>query len=97
MASVEDVEKLAALARIRIEEGALEKFSKEFDGILAYIGQLEELAISTDRTAAKPRVRNVFREDEGAHAPSLFTEALAEQFPERKGNYLSVKQIISHD
>ena len=37
MATTEEVKKLAALARIRVEDAELEKFTNEFDAILAYI------------------------------------------------------------
>ncbi len=96
MASADDVRKLAALARLSIDEGDLERFSKEFDGILSYVGQIETLAVGEGAPAA-PALRNVFREDGEPHAKGLYTEALAAQFPEREGNSLSVKQIISHD
>lgn len=96
MATAEDVRKLAALARIRIEPKELEKFTKEFDAILAYVGQLEKLDLPED-TSEKPALRNVLRDDGDPHAPGVYTEKLTEQFPDREGNALSVKQIISHD
>jgi len=96
MATTEEVKKLAALARIRVEDSELEKFTSEFDAILAYIGQLEKLELPKGETA-KPALRNVMREDGEPHAGGLYTEKLAEQFPAREGNTLSVKQIITHD
>ena len=96
MASADDVKKLAALARIGVGEAELEKFAAEFDGILAYVGQLDALSVDT-KERVLPAVRNVMREDGEPHPEGAFTEALAKQFPERQGNYLSVKQIISHD
>ena len=45
MATVEEVKKLAALARIRMADAELEKFTKEFDAIIAYVGQLEKLKL----------------------------------------------------
>lgn len=96
MTTAEDVRKLSALARIKIDDAELEKFTREFDGILAYVGQLEQVDL-TDRTDEKPPLRNVMREDGEPHVPGLYTDTVAEQFPARKGNSLSVKQIISHD
>ncbi len=96
MASPDDVKRLAALARLSISDTELEKFSKEFEGILKYIGQIDQLAVSKESKAV-PSVRNVFRVDGEPHEGGLFTEALAAQFPKRSGNSLSVKQIISHD
>ncbi len=96
MASAEDVKKLAALARISIPEEKLETFAKEFDDILIYISQLEKLNITID-TKVLPPVRNVFRDDINPHEAGKYTEALTMQFPDREGDSLKVKQIITHD
>ena len=47
MATTAEVQKLAALARITVSEEGLEKFTKEFDAILAYVSQLEKLDLPT--------------------------------------------------
>jgi aspartyl-tRNA(Asn)/glutamyl-tRNA(Gln) amidotransferase subunit C len=96
MATAEDVKKLAALARITITDAELERFTKEFDSILAYVGQLEKLELPK-AGEMKPPLRNVMRADGEPHESGKYTEKLAGQFPERDGDYLAVKQIISHD
>lgn len=96
MTTTEDVKKLAALARISISDKELQAFTKEFDAILAYVGQLETLELPK-AGATKPALRNVMRADGEPHASGVYTEKLAEQFPAREGDALSVKQIISHD
>jgi len=96
MATTEEVQKLAALARIKISEDELEKFTSEFDAILAYVGQLEKLELPKGGEA-KPPLRNVMREDGEPHAANDYTLALIEEFPTREGDALSVKQIITHD
>jgi aspartyl-tRNA(Asn)/glutamyl-tRNA(Gln) amidotransferase subunit C len=95
MATPEDVKKLAALARISVPEESLPKLVEEFDAILGYIGQLSELKI-TSGTPLLPYT-NIFRADENPHENRAYTEKLAEQFPAREGDLLSVKQIIAHD
>ena len=97
MATAEEVKKLAALARIQVEEGELEKFTKEFDAILAYVGQLEKLELPKEKEGEKPRLRNVMREDGEPHASRRYTEKLTAQFPAREGDALAVKQIITHE
>jgi aspartyl/glutamyl-tRNA(Asn/Gln) amidotransferase C subunit len=97
MATTEEVKKLAALARIRVDDSELEKFTKEFDAILAYVGQLEKFDIPENLKEEKPFLRNVMRADSEPHAPSVYTDKLAEQFPAKETNYLVVKQIITHD
>jgi aspartyl/glutamyl-tRNA(Asn/Gln) amidotransferase C subunit len=97
MASADDVIKLAALARIAVDDASLEKFAKEFDTILAYVGQLESLVIPHGVKNMKPAVRNVLREDTAPHASGEYTEKLVKQFPAHEGNRLKVKQIIQND
>ncbi|MCX6787233.1 MAG: aspartyl/glutamyl-tRNA amidotransferase subunit C [Candidatus Kaiserbacteria bacterium] len=97
MATTEEVRKLAALARIRVEDAELEKFTSEFDAILAYVGQIEGLDLPKSSDEEKPPLRNVMRADGDPHAAGMYTEKLTAQFPARKGDALSVKQIISHD
>ncbi len=96
MATTEEVQKLAALARIRVADSELKKFTGEFDAILAYIGQLETLELPTSG-GEKPALRNVMREDGEPHATGEHTEKLAAQFRAREGDALVVKQIITHD
>ena len=97
MASTEEVKKLAALARLTIPKEKLEMRAAEFDRIVAYIGQLEELDIRTDAPPTVPQLHNVFREDGEPTPAKTWTEKLVGIFPKRDGNYLSVKKIISHD
>lgn len=97
MATTEDVEKLATLARISVSPEELPKFTKDFDAIIAYVGQLESLALPADLKNDKPALRNVLREDGEPTPPGTWTEKLAEAFPEREGDALVVKQIISND
>jgi aspartyl-tRNA(Asn)/glutamyl-tRNA(Gln) amidotransferase subunit C len=97
MVSPEDVQKLAALARIEVSQAELPKFTAEFEAILAYVGQLDSLSLPKELKDAKPALRNVFRKDENATPGGTWTEKLASAFPEREGNSLVVKQIITHD
>ncbi len=109
MATTEDVKKLAALARIRVEESELEKFTSEFDAILAYVETLSKVEMPQREALRRgTALRNVMREDGEPHTPGAYTEKLAEQFPSfaeategkpsnEDGVYLKVKQIISHE
>lgn len=97
MVTPDEVKKLAALARISVPDAELPRFVKEFEGVLAYVGQLEKLSVATDDAGSLPPLRNVFRRDDEPHAKGEWTEKLAMQLPEREGDALKVKQIISHD
>lgn len=97
MASPEEVQKLAALSRISIPEEKLETFAREFDGMLAYVGKLDELALPSRTERSIPAVRNVMREDGEAVPGGTNTKNLTDAFPDRDGDSLKVKQIISYD
>lgn len=97
MATIEEVKKLATLARIKLADTELEKFTGEFEAILDYVGQLEKLNLPQDVGGEKPPLRNVMRQDGEPHASAAHTEKLAEQFSAREGSALRVKQIIQHD
>ena len=106
MATADEVKKLAALARIEVKDEELPKFIKEFDAILAYVGQLEKLDLPKDLSAgggsssggkSTPALRNVFRADKNPTESGTWTKKLVDAFPEREGDALVVKQIISHD
>ncbi len=97
MATTEEVKKLAALARIRVADAELEKFTKEFDAILAYVETVSAVEIPQGEALREGReLRNIMRPDGEPHAPGAHTEKLAEQFSAREGDALSVKQIIQH-
>lgn len=96
MATAKEVQKLAALARIEVKEAELEKFTKEFDAILAYVGQLEKLELPKDLKST-PALRNVFRADESPTPPGTWTKKMTEAFPQKEDDYLVVKKIISHE
>lgn len=95
-ATPEDVQRLAALARVDVAEATLTRFANEFDSILAYVGKLDELTLpERDRNVSS--VRNVLRVDEGAYESGTWTTQIVAQFPEKEGDSLSVKKIINHD
>ncbi|OGG93821.1 hypothetical protein A2609_01055 [Candidatus Kaiserbacteria bacterium RIFOXYD1_FULL_47_14] len=96
MATTEKVRKLAALARIRVEDAELEKFIREFDAILAYVETVSTVKMSSPESVEeeKPLLRNVMRADGEPHTTGVYTEKIVEQFPAKDGNALSVKQIL---
>ena len=109
MTTIDEVKKLAALARIRVEDAELEKFTSEFDAILAYVETISMVEMpkgdalrrgtaTTQRGARRRRTA----------CGGAYTKKLTEQFPSfakategkpasEAGMYLEVKQIISHD
>ncbi len=96
MVKVEEVKHLAELARISISEEDLPGLVKDFDSVLAYVGQLEELTIPESATTTAPLLRNVFREDTNPTPTNTNTEKIVKAFPKSKGNYLLVKKILEN-
>ena len=94
---IETVERLAALARISIPDDRKESLAAEFESILAYIKQLDDLTLAREGSPTLPPLHNVFREDGNANETGVNTEDLVKAFPSKAGNALSVKKIISHD
>jgi len=95
MTTPEEVLKLASLARIEVPKSELPEFVEGFDAIVAYVGQLEGLTIN--ETSDILPYENILREDGNATPAGTWTEKIVAQFPQKSGDSLSVKQIISHD
>lgn len=88
-----EVEHVARLARLDLDEDAKERMRSQLDSILTYIDQLGEL--DTERVPptshAIPMV-NVMREDEVR--PSSPLEAMLANAPERDGDLFRIPKII---
>ncbi len=93
MITLKDVEKLAALSRIKITPAEATEFAKDIDSIVGYVKEIQKVS----ETASKkemPLHRNIFRADLNPHESGLFTEILLAEAPEREGKYLKVKKIL---
>ena len=93
MIKKEDIEKLAELSRIDVTEEEVIKFSKDFESILEYVNELNEVTAEEIEKEAGT-LRNVLRKDSKPHEKGMYTEALLSAAPERKKNYLKVKKIL---
>ena len=98
MISPEEIEGLAALARLKLREGEAESLRKDISDILGYVGQIS--ALEPSATEGLPPLRNVLREDivRSEDDPLAGTrEALLEALPRRDGDFAVVKKIIQKD
>lgn len=93
MISTTEIEKLAALARIKLTPAENESFTTQIDAILGYVDQLKSVTVGTATDTTSSQV-NVFREDTTPHTPGEHTEALLSNAPAREGQYVKVKKII---
>jgi aspartyl-tRNA(Asn)/glutamyl-tRNA(Gln) amidotransferase subunit C len=94
MIEVKDVEKLAQLARIKIDDSEKKELTKEIDSILAYIDQIKKATVNMDYKPEIGAVHNVFREDIVVTTSPEDREALLKEAPDREGDFIAVKKII---
>ena len=97
MISRQEIQGLAALARLKLAEGEVEALRKDLSNILDYVGKV---AASEASDEAAPPLYNVMREDipRSANDPLANTrEALLAALPRREGDYAVVRKIIQKD
>lgn len=97
MITVTEIEKLATLARIRLDSSEKESLTKEIDSILTYIDQIKKATVDIDFTPTPGAVKNVFREDIANQIPSADRQVILNEAPDRVGDYVAVKKIIAQD
>ncbi len=94
MVEIKDIEKLAELSRIKIDDSEKKELTKEIDSILKYIDQIKEATLDMDYTPIPGAVSNVFREDISTVISKEDREAILDESPDREGDFIAVKKII---
>jgi aspartyl-tRNA(Asn)/glutamyl-tRNA(Gln) amidotransferase subunit C len=92
--TIEEVRKLAVLARIKLSPEEEESLVKDMGNILTYIEQINEVNPSLDSSGKNERVKNVMRHDSDPHESGIHTEVLLAEAPQRKDTYVKVKKIL---
>ena len=90
----EEVNKVAHLARLELNENEIKNHAEQLEKILDYIRQLEK--IDTENVPSTTRaieVTNVFRKDEKKNFDC--TDDLLELGPSREDQYFKVPKIIN--
>ena len=93
MITREDVEHISWLASIKISDEEKEKFVDQFNSILEYFHQLDE--VDTEGIEATYRVvdlANVFRDD--ISCKSLTSEEALKNAPRRENGYFKSPRIV---
>lgn len=94
--SKQDVEYVAGLAQLALDDETKEKLVKQLGDILAYMDKLNELDTShVEPTMHAIAMTNVFREDEVR--PSLDRDAALANAPKTDGEYFLVPKILDVD
>lgn len=94
----EEIDHLAALARIELSDAERESLAGEIAEIVAYVSAVQEIAGSeADVAPTVGPLHNVFRTDTLTNEPEQYTDALLAAMPKREGRYLQVQKILSQD
>jgi aspartyl-tRNA(Asn)/glutamyl-tRNA(Gln) amidotransferase subunit C len=102
--SKENIKKLAALARIEIDDAEQQSLADTMESILGYVDQLQTVSAAQNGAHASAqntahttpsRVYNIMREDTKPHESGIHTAAILEEAPLRRGDYVQVKKILS--
>ena len=101
MLTIEELRKLALLARIEVPDEELESLRGQMEKILEYVKQVQACPAEsrTGRDEAGeagdlPQLRNVFREDSEPHESGKYTEAIMANVPSSHNGFVKVKKII---
>jgi aspartyl/glutamyl-tRNA(Asn/Gln) amidotransferase C subunit len=94
-----DIKKLADLARIDISEEEMEEIAKDFDSILAYVGQVQEVSKLNKIEALHENpdnyfLQNVMREDIVTNKKGEYSSKITAEMPDTQDEFLKVKQIL---
>lgn len=91
-----DIKKLADLARVDMTDEEMTGMAHDFDSILAYVGQIQEVSgsLSSEKKTDELIPHNIMRDDVILNKGGEFTDKISKQFPESQDGYLKVKQIL---
>ena len=93
MLSKEEVQYIAGLSRIHLEEGEAEYLTRNLADILQYIDQLKKLDVSgIQPTTHVLPIKNVYREDQ--LKPSLSMQDAVKISPHAYKGFFKVPQVI---
>lgn len=97
MITLQELEHLATLSRIKLNEEDINSLIKEFDSILNYVDQLKKVEVSMSAEGRMGAVKNVAREDVARSVSAEQRELLLNEAPDREGDFIAVKKIIEQD
>jgi len=94
----EEIEHLAALARIKLTEEELTSLETNLSSIVDYVSVVSEIA--ADEADQEPKVGavyNVFREDKVTNQCGEYTKDIMTEMPHTEGDFMSVKKILDNE
>ncbi len=91
---LEDIKKLANMARLDMSDEEMSAMAHDFDGILEYVGHVQEAVKLAPQDEVKFSFTNVMREDVATNESGQYSEQIIAQFPDEEDGYLKVKKIL---
>ncbi len=92
-----EVEKLIELELVDMSDAEIKQFRGEIDSILGYVSELQTLSSGEgEREPQVGELHNVMREDIHPHESGIYTEAILKELPQREGEYVKVKKILTN-
>ena len=88
---IKDVENLAELAKIELNQEEKEQILKDMDGILAYVKQIEDVEV--EDIIPEYNHKNTWREDI-LEEKDFDKNLIIKQFPDSHDNFVKVKKIL---
>ena len=89
--NIKDVENLAELARLELNEEEKTQLLKDMEGILDYVKQVE--SVEVEDSGSHFDAFNVWREDKEEQR-DFSKDGIIKQFPDSQDNFLKVKKIL---
>ncbi len=97
MITTKELEHLAKLSRIKLTESDKKSLVKEFDSILNYVDQLKKVEVSLDVSARVGAIKNITRPDIVANISAEDRDRLLNEAPDREGDFIAVKKMITQE
>ena len=90
----EEIQALAELARLELQEEDIIAYQKDFKGILDYISTINSVEVDSFDEQVRGDTVNMMREDDESYEPGEFTQILLDAAPQREGDYIKVAKIL---
>lgn len=92
MITRDEIKKLAHLARIAVTDEEVDEYAKDFEAILGYVEQINQVVV-TDVAPAYP-TQNTTRLDEALNTEGEYLDRLITNAPEQEAGFYKVPKIL---
>lgn len=92
MITRDEIKKLAHLARIAVTDEEVDEYAKDFEAILGYVEQINQVVV-TDVASAYP-TQNTARLDEVLNTEGEYLDRLIANAPEQEAGFYKVPKIL---